>query len=174
MRKSLVLTVLGDDRPQIVEALADQVLAAGANWEEGRMARLAGKFAGLLRVTVDDDRADELAAGLRSLQGGLTVVVEETADVPVEPGRALYIELIGNDRPGIIRDISRALAAQRINIEDLETDVMSAPMSGEVLFRARAHVHVPSSVTLDTLRTQLEALAGEMMVDLDVEPVEGE
>jgi len=148
-------------------------LAAGANWEESRMARLAGKFAGLLRVTVDDERAAALAAGLRSLPGGLTVVVEETAEAPLEPGRGLYIELMGHDRPGIIHDISRALAAQRINIEDLETDVTGAPMSGESLFRARAHVHVPLSVTIESLRGQLEALAGELMVDLDVEPVEG-
>jgi glycine cleavage system regulatory protein len=173
MRKSLVLTVIADDRPRIVESLAEQVLAAGANWEESRMARLAGKFAGLLRVSVDADRAADLAAKLTAIEG-LTVVVEATAEPQVEPGRGLYIELIGNDHPGIIRDISRALAAQHVNIEDLETDVLSAPMSGELLFRARAHVHVPLVVTLESLRTQLEALAGELMVDLDVEPVEGE
>ena len=174
MRKSLVLTVIGDDRPRIVEALADQVLAVGANWEESRMARLAGKFAGLLRVSVDGDRAAELARRLTALQGGLTVVVEQTGDAPADDGRALRIELVGNDHPGIVRDISRALAAQQINIEELETDVTSAPMTGELLFRARAHVRVPSSVTLDSLRDQLEALAGELMVDLDVEHVEGE
>jgi glycine cleavage system regulatory protein len=124
-------------------------------------------------VSVDADRAADLAATLTAIEG-LTVVVEATAEPQVEPGRGLYIELIGNDRPGIIRDISRALAAQRVNIEDLETDVLSAPMSGELLFRARAHVHVPLSVTLESLREQLEALAGELMVDLDVEPVDGE
>jgi glycine cleavage system regulatory protein len=174
MRKSLVLTVIGDDRPRIVESLADQVLAAGANWEESRMARLAGKFAGLLRVSVDAGRASELADGLRAIQGGLTVVVEETAEAPAGEGRSLRLELVGNDHPGIIRDVSRALAAQHINIEELETDVTSAPMTGELLFRARAHVRVPSSVTLESLRRQLEALAGELMVDLDVEHVDGE
>lgn len=173
MRKSLVLTVIADDRPRIVEVLADQVLAAGANWEESRMARLAGKFAGLLRVSVDADRASELASGLTAISG-LTVVVEQTGDAAPEEGRDLRLELIGNDRPGIIRDISRALAAQHINIEELETDVTSAPMTGEVLFRAYAHVRVPPSVTFESLRAQLEALAGELMVDLDVEPVEGE
>lgn len=173
MRKSLVLTVIADDRPRIVEALAEQVLAAGANWEESRMARLAGKFAGLLRVSVDADRASDLAARLTAISG-LTVVVEQAAEAPPAPGRGLYIELIGNDRPGIIHDISRALAAQGINIEDLETDVTGAPMSGDLLFRARAHVHVPLSVTLESLREQLEALAGELMVDLDVEPIGGE
>lgn len=172
MRKSLVLTVIGDDRPRIVEALAEQVLAAGANWEESRMSRLAGKFAGLLRVSVDADRAADLARGLTALQGGLTVVAEETDDAPATAGRTVRLELVGHDRPGIIRDISRALASQRINIEELETAVTSAPMTGELLFQARAFVRLPASVTVESLRRQLEALAGELMVDLDVEHVD--
>ena len=174
MRKSLVLTVIGDDRPRIVEALADQVLAAGGNWEESRMSRLAGKFAGLLRVSVEAGRASELTRGLTALQGGLTIVVEETDETPASAGPALRLELVGNDHPGIIRDISRALAQQRINIEELETGVASAPMSGELLFRARALVRLPPSVTVESLRVQLEALAGELMVDIDVEHLEVE
>jgi glycine cleavage system regulatory protein len=166
------LTVIGDDRPGIVEALADQVLAAGANWEESRMARLAGKFAGLLRVSVDAAGASELAARLTSLHANLTVVVERTADEPGPVRRALRLELVGNDHPGIIRDISRALADQHINIEELDTDVTSAPMTGDLLFRARASLRVPPSVTIDDLRRQLETLAGELMVDLAIEDVQ--
>ncbi len=173
MQMSLVLTVIGDDRPGIVEALAEQVLAAGANWEESRMARLAGKFAGLLRVSVDASTAADLATRLTALDaGGLTVVVERSADVPEPARRTLKLELVGNDHPGIIRDISRVLADQHINIEELETGITSAPMSGELLFRATAHLRVPPSVTLDSLRRQLEALAGELMVDLEIEDVE--
>lgn len=173
MRTSLVLTVIGDDRPGIVERVAHEVLAAGANWEESRMARLAGKFAGLLRVSVDADASADLAARLTALgTGGLTVVVEAAGDGPVAGRRALRLELVGNDRPGIVRDIARVLAGQQVNIEELETDVTSAPMSGELLFRATAHLSVPASVTPDALRQLLEALAGELMVDLDLEDVE--
>ena len=167
MRTSLVLTVIGDDRPGIVEQISDRVLAEGANWEESRMARLAGKFAGLLRVSVDHERADALAAGLRTLDaGGLTVVVERTAGGPPEAFRSVRLELLGNDHPGIIRDISRVLAQHHVNIEELETDLPSAPMTGETLFRARAHLRIPSVVTLDQIRHRLESLAGELMVDL--------
>jgi glycine cleavage system regulatory protein len=170
MRTSLVLTVIGDDRPGIVEQISDQVLAAGANWEESRMARLAGKFAGLLRVSVDDERANALAAGLRTLDaGGLTVVVERSTEGPIEAFRTIRLELLGNDHPGIIRDISRVLAQHHVNIEELETALTSAPMTGETLFRARAHLRIPSTVTLDQLRERLEALAGELMVDLALE-----
>jgi glycine cleavage system regulatory protein len=167
---SLVLTVIGDDRPGIVERLAEQVLSVGANWEESRMARLSGKFAGLLRVSVDAARADDLASRLMALDsGGLTVVVERTGEEHAAPVRALRLELVGNDHPGIIRDISRVLADQHINIEELDTDVTSAPMSGETLFRARAELRVPPSITPESLRRQLESLAGELMVDIELE-----
>lgn len=170
MRTSLVLTVLGDDKPGIVEQLSDQILAAGANWEESRMARLAGKFAGLLRVSVDADHADALAANLTRLNaGGLTVVVEPSGDSQAGPFRTLRVELLGNDHPGIVRDISRALAQHQVNIEELETSVTSAAMSGEALFRARALLRIPATVSLDALVGVLEALAGELMVDLALE-----
>jgi len=170
MRTSLVLTVIGEDKPGIVERVSEPILAAGANWEESRMARLAGKFAGLLRVSVDADRADALTAGLTALEReGLKVVIERSAGSDAGTSRSLRLDLVGNDHPGIIRDISRVLARHHVNIEELETNVTSAPMSGETLFRARAHLRAPSSVTFEFLRSQLETLAGELMVDVALE-----
>jgi glycine cleavage system regulatory protein len=170
MRTSLVLTVIGDDKPGIVEQLSDQILATGANWEESRMARLGGKFAGLLRITVDSDRAESLAAGLtRSATGGLTVVVERSGEPTAGSYRTVLLELLGHDRQGIVRDLSRVLAHHQVNIEELETDVTSAPMSGEPLFRARARLGVPATVTTEMLRELLEAITGELTVDLGLE-----
>lgn len=171
MRASLVLTLIGDDKPGIVEQLSDRVLAMGANWEESSMARLAGKFAGVLRVSVDADRADALAERLRTLNAsGLTVVVEPSSGgAPARDASGLLeLSLIGNDQPGIIRDITRALAQHRVNIETLETDVSNAPMTGEPLFHAHATLRVPTGVTVDQLRQVLESLAGELMVDLAI------
>lgn len=167
MRTSLVVALIGDDKPGLVEQLSDRVLASGANWEESRMARLAGKFAGLLRVSVETARAEELAASLRTVTG-LTVLVERSLERESEPPvpQTIRLEVVGNDHPGIVRDISRALAQHQVNIEELETDVTSAPMSGEPLFHARALLRVPSGTPLESLRDVLEALAGELMVDL--------
>jgi glycine cleavage system regulatory protein len=168
MRASLVLTIIGADRPGIVEQLSDQVLAVGGNWEESRMARLAGKFAGLLRVSVDAAQADRLAGSLRALSSGdLTVVVERSADVDAGRFVSLTLEIVGSDRPGIVRDISRVLAQQGVNIEELETEIASAAMSGETIFRARARVRLPEGRSVGDIRDILEALAGNLMVDLD-------
>jgi len=169
MQVSLVLTVIADDKPGIVEQLSDEILGAGANWEESRMARLAGKFAGLLRVSIDEDRADALAARLKTLAPSLTVVVERSGEGDTLDFRTLHLELLGHDRPGIVRDISRVLAQHQVNIEELETDTTTAPMSGEALFRARAILRIPSTVTIEQLRRVLESLAGELMVDLALE-----
>jgi glycine cleavage system regulatory protein len=167
MRTSLVLTLIGDDKPGIVEQLSERVLATRANWEESRMARLAGKFAGVLRVSVAADQADALTTRRRELDaGGLSVIVARSGEGPTATHRAVRLELLGHDHPGIVRDISRALARHHVNIEELETDVTSAPMSGDSLFRARVTLGVPADVTVGQLRTVLEALAGELMVDL--------
>lgn len=167
-RTSLVLTVIGPDRPGIVEQLSDQVLAVGGNWEESRMSRLAGKFAGLLRVSVDADLADQLADGLRGLiADNLIVVVEESAEMDVGGSRMLRLDLVGTDRPGIVRDISHVLAQNGVNIEELETEVASAAMSGEPLFHAHARVRVPGSKNMEEVRAVLEAMADHLMVDLE-------
>jgi glycine cleavage system regulatory protein len=174
MRTSLVLTLIGDDRPGLVEQVSDAVLAVGANWEESRMALLAGKFAGLLRVSVDAERADALAASLRMLDaGGLTVVIERSVDTtPADAFRTCRLDVVGNDHPGIVRDISRVLADHRVNIQELETEVTSAPMSGDALFRARASLRMPSTMTFAELRGLLEAIAGDLMVELALETEE--
>lgn len=167
MRTSLVVTVIGEDRPGIVEAVSAHVVAAGANWEESRMARLAGKFAGLLRISVDADRADDLAAALRTLTtGGLTIVAERGGDAAAQTLRTFHLDLLGDDHPGIVRDIAHALARHGVNIEELETDVTNAPMTGDPLFRARARLAIPSSANMDDLRRTLETLANDLMVDV--------
>jgi glycine cleavage system regulatory protein len=170
MRDTLVLTILGPDRTGLVEALAQRIAGVGGNWEESRMARLAGQFAGVLLVTVDPKRTDELVAALRALEsGGLQVTVRATTAPAPSAGTRARLELTGTDRPGIVRDISRVLAERGVNVEELESGVVSAPMSAEPMFRARARLLVPTGVVLADLRGNLEALGGELMVDLSAE-----
>jgi glycine cleavage system regulatory protein len=168
MRDSLVLTVIGPDRTGLVEALAKSISAAGGNWEASRMAQLAGQFAGILLVTVDRARTDELVSGLRSLGGaGLQVTAHPAGSPPQASGSTqVFLELTGDDRVGIVRDVARILAERGINVEDLESTVISAPMSGEPLFSARAVLRVPASLPLAELRASLETLGSELMVDL--------
>lgn len=169
MRNTLVLTVLAADRTGLVELLAERIAAAGGNWEDSKMARLAGQFAGILVITCDAERSDELAAAVRDLAGvGIQATARRaTQDVTAAAtGIRARLELTGGDRTGIVRDVSRVLAERGVNVEQLESGMSSAPMSGESLFTARAQLQIPPGVTLAELRGRLEGLAAELMVDL--------
>ena len=167
MRETLVLTVLGQDRTGLVEALAERIAAAGGNWEASHMARLGGQFAGILQVTVERGLVEALITSLRALDARGLQVVARTGEVPAPAaGARVRLHLTGDDRPGIVRDVSRILSERGVNVEEIESEVTSAPMSGEPLFKARAVLHVPAQVALADLRAGLEALAGELMVDL--------
>ncbi len=170
MRDTLVLTIIGTDRTGLVEAVAQQIAHVGGNWEESRMARLAGQFAGILQLSVERNRTDELVAALRNLDAaGLQVTVRPTARIAPPSGTRVHLTVTAQDRPGIVRDVTRVIAERGVNIEELETEVASAAMSGEHMFTANLRVLVPTGVELGDLRTRLEALAGELMVDLDVQ-----
>ena len=172
----LVLTLIGPDRPGLVEALADPVAAHGGNWLESRMAQLAGQFAGILRIEVADGRA---AGSSRRCGGsssvGLRVVVEaapRARAAPAQP-RLLELDLVGLDRPGIVREIARALVEHGVNIEELVTDRSTAPMTAELLFRSRARLAVPAHTDPAQLRSRLEKLATDLIVQVrlaDPEP----
>jgi glycine cleavage system regulatory protein len=169
---TLVLTVIGDDRSGLVSALSGVIASHGGSWERSQMARLAGKFAGIVVVAVPDDRAEALIAELGPLgtQGLLDVTVERGADegaVGADVTR-LTLELVGADRPGIVHDISQALAARQVSIEELSTATREAPMVGGMLFEVTATLLAPSTVSIAELQGVLEELANELMVDLSL------
>jgi glycine cleavage system regulatory protein len=145
MNVSLVMTVIGADRTGLVDTLASLIAEHGGNWLESRMSRLGGQFAGMIRVHVPSEKEQALVRSLKNLETqGLTIVTQ------VDPGAAskkiqasTVLEIVGQDRPGIVRQISNALARYGVNVEELDTECSSAPMSGETLFKARAKLHVP-------------------------------
>lgn len=169
---TLVLTVIGDDRSGLVSALSGVIADHGGSWERSHMARLAGKFAGIVVVVVPDDRAEALIGELGPLgtEGLLDVTVERGVDegpASTEVTR-LSLELVGADRPGIVHDISRALAARQVGIEDLRTATREAPMAGGMLFEATATLLAPPTASIADLQMVLEELANELMVDLSL------
>lgn len=168
-----VMTVIGSDRPGLVEMLADIVAKHGGNWLESRLSRLGGQFAGMLRVQIPAEKSAALSNELKTLSSrGLTVVLQSDVATDEKKNRSTAIlELIGSDRPGIVRQISSALASKGINVEELDTELVSAPMSGETLFKAQALLHIPESCSLSELRGELEKIAQDLFVDVSLQPV---
>jgi glycine cleavage system regulatory protein len=168
MQIPLVMTIIGEDRTGLVESVARLVAEQGGNWLESRMCRLGGEFAGILRIHIPKDKESVLIKALRNLEAqGLTAVVHPDKSSPAAQNKKLAsLELVCHDRIGIVLHISSVLARQGINVEELETECTSAPMSGEMLFKATAKLSLPDSCSLAQLRQELEDVAGNMMIDL--------
>lgn len=170
MKKSLVVTLVGPDRPGMVNAVSERALARGANWAESLMANLAGQFAGIVHLQVDESEVEALAADLRALATpGMQVVVAEAGRPAVQPARRMSLCLVGHDRPGIIQAISAELTRMGISIASLTTAIVSGAMSGEQLFEMNADIDVPDAVAQADIRQALEGLANDLMVDLEID-----
>lgn len=172
MLSTLVMTVIGPDRPGLVELVTANVVDHGGNWLESRMCRLGGQFAGIVRVEVPSEKSDSLLATLAKLEkDGLHISARKEASTsPAARGTVAVLELVGQDRPGILHQISRILAQYHVNVEELSSDRVNAPMDGSMLFQARVSVLLPPDVSLAQLRGELEKIASDLMVDVQLNP----
>ena len=171
MQRLLVMTVIGPDRPGLVESVARLVTEHGGNWLESRMSRLGGQFAGILRVAVPDEKETALIVALKRLDAsGLSIVAhaDHPAPTPAVP-RQSVLEIVAQDRPGIVREISHALASFGVNVEELETECVSAAMSGEPLFKARARISLPETCDAAQVRQKLEKIAADLIAEITLE-----
>ncbi|HWV48696.1 MAG TPA: ACT domain-containing protein [Microbacterium sp.] len=164
---TLILTVVGSDRPGLVAAVADIVDEHGGNWENSQLAELAGAFAGVIQVSVPDDARADLTAALRELDGLLTVAVHAGSDAADDAqARPITLQILGNDRPGIVREVSAVLRTHELSIETMTTETRDAAMAGGRLFEASVVAEAPASADLDLLRADLERLTTELQVDI--------
>ena len=165
---SLVVSIVGGDRQGIVSSLAERAQRFGANWAASRMTRLAGEFAGMVHFEVPRENADALAAALRGLESsGLQVVVARSNGANVPPSlRVVELELVGEDRVGIVSNLTKMLAGRGISIENIHTDIVRSGVSGKQTFKVEAHLLVPAALSIEALRLEVGTLASEMMVDI--------
>jgi glycine cleavage system regulatory protein len=171
MITSIVFTFIGADKPGLVEKLSDTISAQGGNWLESRMSQLAGHFAGIAKVQASSDQIEKLRESLQALSGDdLTISIQadsnkkDTGDY-----KMIELSLIGNDRPGIVKELSSALASLQINVCEMNTYISSAPMTAESLFKASAQIQIPSSLNMDDLGDRLDDIANQLDVDIILE-----
>ncbi|HMP57173.1 MAG TPA: ACT domain-containing protein [Novosphingobium sp.] len=168
MNTRVILTVLGTDRPGLTRALADAVMASDGNWLESQLARLGGQYVGAVLVDLPQAQVESLRAGIEAIAAsGLAITI-----VPAR--RFLGIEIVGQDRPGIVREVTGALAALGANIEEFSSSTENSAWSGEPLFKARARTTIPDALTVDAVREGLEAISSEIMVDFSFRKSDGQ
>lgn len=172
---SLIITLLGADRPGLVGTVSDVVQKHGGNWLESRMAHLAGQFAGIVQVDVTDDHVEQLVTELQALSNqGLNVVVETdtVGSKSAESDQLVALNVVGADRPGIVRQVTQVLSKRAVNVEEFHTECVDAPMSGERLFKAVAQLGLPEGVTMEQVQDDLEQIALDLMVDITLAKTE--
>jgi len=174
MSHSLLLTVVGADRPGLVERVAGLVAAHDGNWLESRLVHLGGHFAGVVRIEVPAARQSALRVALAALAAeGLVVTATEAAGASAEAVRAVGLEVVGLDRPRIVSEIAAVVARHGLNVEEFSSEVTSAPMTAEPLFVARLKLAAPASVDLARVHADLEQIAGELMVEVTLDAAGG-
>jgi glycine cleavage system regulatory protein len=171
LRQGLVITFIADDKPGVIEQLSHTVAEHGGNWLESRLSHLAGKFAGIVRVSVARENASELQRHLLAYaEQGFTIILE-SSDQPhnKSTGDIKRLSVFGLDRPGIVKEISKALASKGINVIEMVSDLSSAPMTGEPLFQAEVKFEAPSTESFDEVLDQLDLIAGQLALDISVD-----
>ena len=168
---SVVLSVSGSDRPGLTEALAGAVLGAGGNWLESHLSRLGGLFVGSVLVELAADRVEALREAVRAVDAkGLEVRIAPALEAGGPDGEALQFSLVGQDRPGIVREVTAVLSGLDVNIETFETRTSAEPHSGATLFHMEAQLRLPAGLAAAKVQAALEAISGEVMVDISLTP----
>lgn len=171
MKSSLVISILGDDRPGLVRLLSETMVKHNANWTDSKMANMLGKFAGILQVSVDAEHIAALTHDLKALHNAdnhLQVLVEsaDNSDNTEALGEVFVIGLLGQDRVGIIDEITRVLASLNVNVDEMSTEQREASMSGEVLFFAQLELRAPVDMQVSQVQEALEDISDQLMVDI--------
>jgi glycine cleavage system regulatory protein len=166
---SLILSVVGSDRPGLTEALAAAVLAAGGNWLESHLSRLGGLYVGSVLVELGPDQVEALGAAVRAVDAkGLEIRIAPAVDSPGAGGEALYFSLVGQDRPGIVRQVTAVLSSLEVNIETFATRITAEAHSGAALFNMEARLRLPPGLKASAVQAALEDISAEIMIDISL------
>ena len=171
MNTSIVLTVIADDQPGVIQTVSRVVTEFGGSWTQSSMSSLAGHFAGILLVSVPSDKTKACIEKLHALESNGLRVIANVSNEATSAGKTHHyvLALVGNDRPGIVHDITSLLTRHKVNVLNLETIVEGASMGGGELFRANAELVVPVSTDVDLWESEIEELANDLMVDISFE-----
>ncbi len=168
---SVILSVSGSDRPGLTEALARAVLSAGGNWLESHLSQLGGLYVGSVLVELDANAVDALRAAVRAVDGqGLEVRLAPAVEGPGAAGEALRFGLVGQDRPGIVRQVTAVLSDLDVNIETFDSRISVEPHAGAALFHMEARLRLPPGLQASGVQAALEAISAEIMVDISLSP----
>lgn len=165
--KPLIFTLLGKDKPGLIDSLAQKVFNLGGNWLSSSFAHMAGNFTGFVQIDLPQDKHQELIDALTQhpdLKINLITGEEDNSQLT----QSANIEIMGNDKPGIVQELTSVLHQFNINIVKFESSCGSAPNWGSSLFKAQAVINAPADFDMSQLQTSLEQISDDLVVDFDL------
>ena len=167
--EKIVITLFAKDSPGIIRALSNTVLENNGNWLESSLSRLCGQFTGIVLIeTATADKAALIAALDALAKDGINITLQDAQGVKADDGEVNGLQILveANDRPGIISEITEALAAENVNIDNIDTEVASASMAGYPIFRAHLFLAMPDDLSDGDLEEILEGVSDDVMVSI--------
>jgi len=174
MKKHAVLSAHGNDRVGIADDITAALGKFRINIEESRMAALGGRFAILMLVSGGLEELRELKSNLAGIGAGLGFRLQMkriAAPKPSGEGLPYIIESHSRDAPGLTHAVTTILKKHNVNIEDMETDASPAPWTGAITFHMKAHITIPSSVSISDLKEELRTLERNRSLDILLKPI---
>lgn len=173
MEKHLILSIICDDQPGVVKKISNVICDNGGNWLESSLNHFAGKFAGVIRLSVPEAQREALSSALKGLnQQRITIHLEDsTISSNAQQSVLACFSAVGPDRPGIVREVSQAFSAYKINLENLNTRCTSAPYSGDPIFEMEGELRIPEGTPMDDVYDQLSQVADELAIDFHIEEI---
>lgn len=163
--QAMVLSIIGNDKTGLVDDVAKAVANAQGNWMRSSFCHLAGHFAGFVEVLVPKENQQRLVSDCHALSN-LQITLLPAHDSAKANTKQVYVTVTGNDRKGIVRDVTGALNTFDLNIVELNTNCESAPNWGSLMFKAHMLVEIPLNFETNRLRDAIEDIADDLMVDL--------
>jgi glycine cleavage system transcriptional repressor len=169
----VAITAVGADRPGIVAAHTEVLVAHDANLEDTSMTILRGHFAMMVVAAVPPGAgAAALEAELNATCAPLGLVVTvrpiEDAVTAAGEGEDWSLAVYGADRPGIVHEVSRLLAGRGVNIVDLATRVIGP--ADRPVYAMFLELTVPASCDHDDLAAALTELGHRLGVECTLQP----
>ncbi len=164
--QAMVLTLIGDDKPGLIDSIAQCIIDAQGNWLKSSFCQLSGQFAGFVEVMLPKDKHNDLVRACHQLSHLKITLVptqnrEETLDLPAT------ILVTANDRQGIVSDIASTLKQFDINITEMNTQCGSAPNWGSPLFTAKVKITMADGTDLDSVKAAIEDITDDLMVEIE-------
>jgi glycine cleavage system regulatory protein len=166
--QQLVLTVIGQDKKGLVNQLSKICLENEANWMGSNLSYLSGYFAGVIELTVSDQNLEKLVSALESMDE-LKITIHHCEHTLAEENQQIELVITGNDRKGIVQELTSVINHKGANIISFVSKHQSAPNWGGDLFNAIAKVSLPKDMDANVVIEALEHIATDIIVDVELE-----